>query len=238
MSIGASAHRLLRRHVRLMGSVLSVDTTEPLVVLSYDDGPEPGGTDRVLAALAERSSHATFFLLTRRARAHPQMVADIQAGGHEIGLHGPDHVALNQYPPSEVERRTRAAKEDLEDLTGQPVQWVRPPYGRQSPRIYLALRRAGLMPVLWTATLRDTVDGTPEERIASALSQSTRGSILLAHDGRADTRDGVDDPPISPFDRGELTRSLLDAYSERGLRATSLERALRTGSTRRGAWFG
>lgn len=238
MSIGGAAHRFLRQHVRLMGSVLSVKTSEPHIVLTYDDGPEPGGTERILDALAERGAHATFFILTRRARAHPGMLADVIAAGHEVALHGPDHVALDRFTPREVFARTSAARDELEDLSGRRVRWVRPPYGRQSPLTYLALRRTGLMPVLWSASLRDTVDGTATERVDTALSLTTPGAILLAHDGRADAHDGVDDPPITPFDRGDLARRLLDAYADRGLNVTSLDRALRTGSVRKGAWFG
>lgn len=235
--IGAAIHRTLRRHVRLMGSVVSVNTAEPVVVLTYDDGPEPGQTEQVLSALAEHDATATFFMLSRRARAHPALVREVIGLGHEVGLHGRDHRPLNDFPADEVRERTSAGRRELEDIAGVEIRWMRPPYGRQSPRTYRAIRRAGLMPVMWGATSRDSVDGPEDARVASA-SLAEAGTILLCHDGRAGVEDGVDDGEAEPFDRAALTRRILSGYAERGLRGVSLRDALNVGRARRGAWFG
>lgn len=238
MSVGHFVHRFLRAHVSVLGSILSVDTDLPDVILTYDDGPEPRGTDRVLEALARRGAHATFFMLSRRAQETPSLVADVVAEGHEIALHGPDHRSLRQFSPSQVTARTRSAAAVLEDVAGEEVRWMRPPYGRQGVSTYRAIRRAGLWPVMWTASTRDTVDGTLAERVKSATSDAARGTILLSHDGRAGPPDGVDDGQIVPFDRGVLATAVLEALSEQGLRGTSLGRALESGKPRLGAWFG
>src|ERR1700743_2447553 len=90
-----------------VGSVRSVRPRRDLAVLTYDDGPQPGGTDRVLAALADAGSTATFFILVGRARRHPGLLADVVAAGHEIALHGVDHVRLTTLSPGVVRKRTR-----------------------------------------------------------------------------------------------------------------------------------
>jgi peptidoglycan/xylan/chitin deacetylase (PgdA/CDA1 family) len=235
---GRGIHGFLRSHVRVMSSVLGVTTDEPVVVLTYDDGPEPGQTERVLGALAEKDATATFFVLVGRAQRSPAMVRDIVGAGHEVALHGPDHRALNDFSPAEVTARTAAARDALQDITGVEVRWMRPPYGRQSLRTYRAIRRTGLIPVLWGATSRDSVDLPDVDRLAFAMQGATKGTILLCHDGRAGPDDGVDDGEIPPFDRGALTRRILDGFAERGLRGVSLEKALEAGNPRRGAWFG
>lgn len=234
---GTGIHGFLRSHVRIMSSVLSVDTEEPVVVLTYDDGPEPGQTERVLDALDHGGATATFFLLGGRAQRLPALVREIVAAGHEIALHGPDHRALNDFATADVTARTAAARSALEDIAGVAIRWMRPPYGRQSPRTYRAIRRTGLMPVLWSATSRDSVDVAEDDRIASAMRGAEKGTILLCHDGRAGVDDGVDDGEIPAFDRGALTRRILEEYAQRGLRGVSLQAALVTGAPRRGAWF-
>lgn len=237
MSAGTLVHSALRRHVRAMGSVVAVQTTEPVVVMTFDDGPEPPHTGRVLAALEQHGAHATFFMLSARARRHPEVVRAVVDAGHEVALHGIDHRPLNDMTPAEVQRRTRDGRAELEDVAGRPVRWMRPPYGRQSPRTYLAVRRAGLVPVLWGGSSRDSADTSTAARVASALDAVRPGRILLCHDGRAGPADGVHDPEIPAFDRGDLTRRILRAYADRGLAGTSLERALRAGRPRMGAWF-
>lgn len=238
MTAGDIVHGFLRRHVRVLGSVLRVSTSEPVVVMTYDDGPEPGQTEGVLAALEARGATATFFLLGRRAQREPELVRRIAAEGHEIALHGYDHRPLSTFRRGELTSRLRDARAGLEDVAGVPVTWMRPPYGRQSPAAYLAIRRAGLIPVLWGATVLDGRDATTAERLASAMRGAAPGTILLCHDGRAGLDDGVDDGEIPPVDRGRLAGLVLDEFAARGLRGVSLADALVAGSAVRRAWFG
>jgi hypothetical protein len=69
------------------GIVWRVPTDDPVVALSFDDGPNPAYTPQVLALLAQNHAHATFFLIGERAAAHAEVVAAIKAGGHEVGNH-------------------------------------------------------------------------------------------------------------------------------------------------------
>ncbi|MGY1854929.1 polysaccharide deacetylase family protein [Modestobacter sp. SYSU DS0290] len=225
----SAAGRLVHRLAAPAGSVVGVRTAAPHVVLTFDDGPEPGGTDRVLAALAQHGATATFFVLLTRVARHGGLLDEVVAAGHEIGLHGVDHRPLPDFRATEVARRTRAGRAALEDRTGRAVRWFRPPYGRQTPQSWLAVRSAGLVPVMWGATTWDWRDVPQEERVAKALSGSTAGAVLLAHDGIAGPDDGVDDGPPPVVDRGDLVDRVLRGLAQRSLSARSLGDALASG---------
>lgn len=232
--VAPALRRLVLPLTAPVGSVRSVRWDG--VVLTYDDGPQPGGTDRVLAALAEFDSTATFFILVGRARRHPGLLREVIDAGHEIALHGVDHVRLTTMSPSVVRRRTRDARRELEDLSGQPVRWFRPPYGAQRPTTWAAVRSTGLESVVWSNDVADWQDD-PVADIAARSGAVGTGSVLLMHDGYADAFDGVDDGPAPGFDRGELSRRVLGALGKRGLATSSLRDALAGGSAVRGAWF-
>jgi peptidoglycan/xylan/chitin deacetylase (PgdA/CDA1 family) len=231
-----AVRRLILPLTAPIGSVRSVRPDRDVAVLTYDDGPQPGGTERVLAALAEVGATATFFVLVGRARRHPGLLADVVAAGHEIALHGIDHVRLTEFSPGQVRRRTIDGRKELEDLAGQHIRWFRPPYGAQHPTTWAAIRSAGLESVVWSDEVKDW-DDDPIADMAARAATVTRGSVLLLHDGYADSTDGVDDGPAPTFDRGDLSRRILADLAERGLHASSLGNALSGGRAVRGAWF-
>jgi peptidoglycan/xylan/chitin deacetylase (PgdA/CDA1 family) len=232
----ATLRRLIHPLTAPIGSVRSVRPARDLVVLTYDDGPNPGGTEDVLAALADAGSTATFFILLGRARRHPGLLAEVIAAGHEIALHGIDHVRLTTLPAARVRRRTLDGKHELEDLAGRQIRWFRPPYGAQYPSTWAAIRSTGMESVVWSVAAADWQDD-PVAEIAARAGHTRAGSMLLLHDGYADATDGVDDGPPPTFDRGELSRRILGDLAERGLTAASLGEALTTCAPVRRAWF-
>ena len=228
-----------RTATRPVGSVRAVRTTEPLVVLTYDDGPLAGQTEGVLASLSDTGSTATFFVLMTKVRRAPGLLREVVAAGHEVALHGPDHRRLVGLPVKEVTERTRAARFELEDLLGAPVRWIRPPYGSQTPPTWAAVRRAGLTPVMWGGTTWDWKDIPTQDRLARAIPHLVPGQILLAHDALAGLEDGAEDRPSFDLDRGAFARELLGAIDAHGYRAVSLVDALARGARlRTWAWFG
>lgn len=220
-----------------IGSVKQISSPRPDVVLTYDDGPQPGATGRVLSALADFGCTATFFVLLGRARKYRSLLNEAADAGHEIALHGVDHVRLTSLPATEVRRRTLDGKRELEDLTGREVNWFRPPYGAQHPSTYAAIRSTGLESVVWNAAGFDWEDRPAHDIAERALSAVHSGSVLLMHDGYAGPDDGVDDGPEPKFDRGEVARLLCTGLAERGLNGVSLRDSLREGKTVRRAWF-
>ncbi len=209
-----------------IGSIAS--TTSRYVALTFDDGPDPNQTPVVLKSLATYGATATFFVLLTRVRKYPDIVRALLDGGHEVGLHGPDHADLTRIPPADVLRRTCDAKEELEEFTGQPVRWFRAPYGRLSPSSIRAVNQAGLTSVLWSATALDWLSVSEDERRA-ALGEVRAGTVLLAHDGFAGPEDGADaaTPPMP--ERVAWIEQFLGDSAELGLVGRSLSRALETG---------
>jgi peptidoglycan/xylan/chitin deacetylase (PgdA/CDA1 family) len=232
------ARAVARKLTRPVGTVRTIITREPHVVLTYDDGPDPKGTPAVLSALAEFGATATFFVLVGRARRNPGLLAEVIAAGHEIALHGVDHVRLTTLDPAEVLRRTRDGRAELEDLARMPVRWFRAPYGALLLPHYRAVRKAGVMPVVWGPTPGDWRHLSEERMVEDALAGTmVAGGILLAHDGHAGPEDGVDDGPAPSIDRGLLARLMLTRLGEAGLSGRSMRDALRSGRAARWAWF-
>jgi peptidoglycan/xylan/chitin deacetylase (PgdA/CDA1 family) len=237
----AGLKHTLRRAAAPIGSVEALRTDQPEIVLTFDDGPDPVGTPAVLDALAAHGATATFFVLLTRVRRHPGLLERIRREGHEVGLHGVDHQPLSRFSHTEAHARTAAARAELEALTGQPLRWFRPPYGAQTPSTWLAVRRAGLVPVLWGPTTWDWRDLPQDDRVAKALQGARAGAVVLAHDAFADASDGaVDDGGgfVAPdVDRFDLVDRVLTAYARAGLRGRSLGAALEHGRLVRAARF-
>jgi peptidoglycan-N-acetylglucosamine deacetylase len=215
--------RALRRAAGpVAGSVVAVRTNAPEVALTFDDGPEPGGTDRVLTALAGAGATATFFVLLTRVRRSRGLLDEVVAAGHEVALHGVDHRALPGLPVEEVARLVRSGRAELEDAVGREVRWYRPPYGRLDLRTRRAVTRAGLLPVLWGPSTWDWKDVPHAERLTRSRRGLRPGAIVLAHDGFADAGDLADDGPAPVLDRGALVADVLAGYAELGFTARSL----------------
>jgi len=218
-------------------SVVGVEPDSGSVVLTYDDGPTPGVTDRLLAVLGEVGATATFFVLLTRARRSPGLLRDLLGAGHEIALHGRDHRRLTTVDPETLPGLLCDGRRELEDLAGVSIRWFRPPYGAQDAATWRAVRGAGLTPVLWNVHCSDWRDLPLEDRLRSLRSGPLGGSVVLLHDGFADATDGVDDglPPV--LDRCALTAAVLDEVGAQGLRAESLGTALQTAAAVRRPWF-
>ena len=218
-------------------SIVGVAPGSGSVVLTYDDGPTPGVTDRLLTVLAEAGATATFFVLVTRARRSPALLRDLLEAGHEIGLHGHDHRRLTTLDPEIVPALISDAKRELEDLASLPIRWFRPPYGAQDAATWHAARAAGLTPVLWSVHCSDWLDLPLAARLDDLRAGPLAGQVVLLHDGFADAADGVDDGPPPALDRCELTSAILREVDAAGLRARSLGSALATADAVRRPWF-
>jgi peptidoglycan/xylan/chitin deacetylase (PgdA/CDA1 family) len=197
--------------------------------VTFDDGPSADRTPAVLDTLARHGATATFFVLLTKVEQHPGLVHEIVQQGHEVALHGPDHRPIVDFPYTEAVRRTIAARSALEAIVRRPVRWFRPPYGTQSATSALAVRRAGLTSVLWSATTWDWKAVTHDERIQKALEGGSPGAILLSHDGTADEGDGAPGSVDVGCDTAALLDEVLVEYRQRGLSVGSVGDAMATG---------
>ena len=231
------ARRAYRRATGPVGSIQRISPTPGQFVLSYDDGPDPRFTPEILTVLDDFNASATFFVLMSKVRENPNLLREVVAAGHEVGLHGVDHQRLTLFTPREVQRRTAAGKAELEDVLGTQVRWMRPPFGAQTFGTWRAIRKAGVEPVMWSGTFWDWKDMTHEKRVSKAVSTAAPGVILLAHDSFPGPADGVIAAVEPQVERARLARDVLSAYSDRGLSARSLSAALDEGVPRKWAWF-
>ena len=220
----------IRQRLGFIGSVVSVQTAQPEIVLTFDDGPDPVGTEAVMSALAAHRATATFFVLMTRVRAFGSLLGELVEAGHEIGLHGPDHQPLSTFSHAEAKRRTGDARAALEDQLSSKIRWFRPPYGRQTLSSWHAVTSSGLTPVMWGPTAWDWRDLPQHDRVWKAQQGAARGAILLGHDSFAGAMDGVPDNRAPAIDRRDLVDRVLGAYADRGLSGVSLGAALEHGS--------
>jgi peptidoglycan/xylan/chitin deacetylase (PgdA/CDA1 family) len=156
------------------------------VVLSFDDGPDPEATPRVLDLLASAGARASFFVIGRRAAAHPELVRRIAAEGHCVENHTWSHPPGFAFGgPGAMGREIDRAQRILGDLAGRPPVWFRAPAGMRNPLLAGVLARRGLSLASWTRRGFDTVDPRPR-RVARRLTRDlAAGDVLLLHDGAA-----------------------------------------------------
>ena len=153
----------------------------PQVALTFDDGPDPASTPRVLDRLDDLGLRATFFCLGSRVSESPEIVAETLLRGHEVGVHGHVHEHHLARHPGWVRADLDAALEALAACGVEP-RWYRPPYGQVSSGTLRAARRCGLELVHWSAWGREWEE--PDGRaVAERVSRSLeRGAIVLLHD--------------------------------------------------------
>lgn len=222
---GDPAPRPLRRRaaLTLAGPLLRpvtvtfcVDTADPVVSLTYDDGPDPAHTPGLLDLLADRGVRATFFVLADAADAHPDLVRRIVAEGHEIALHGADHTRLTTLPDAEAVAVVADARRRVEAVAGVPVRLFRPPYGAHTVGALRGWRRLGLDVVIWSGWAHDWVDGTVEAVAGRARRAVHPGGILLLHDTRADPETLGVGEHLPRFDRAAVSARLIDGLAAEG----------------------
>ena len=154
------------------------------VALTFDDGPHPKWTPRVLETLAKHGARATFFLVARKAEKHPEVVKAILEGGHGVALHSWAHDRLFAL------RRERWVREDLQrgitaiaKLTGKRPTSFRPPMGHTTPGIARAVDALDLTVVGWTVSGHD---GIASARVPDVIARVRRhlrhGAIVALHD--------------------------------------------------------
>lgn len=163
----------------LLGTITAVSTGEPLVALTFDDGPDPTSTPKVLSLLDRHNAKATFFMVGERVAAHPDLVEAVSEQGHAIGNHTWSHDSLRLARPSEGYRQVRLCKQVL---PSSHARLLRPPWGQQSLTSRLIASLLGYQVVLWTDHVQDWQEDNAD-RIRDGLMQAAQpGSIILLHD--------------------------------------------------------
>ena len=190
------------------------------VSLTFDDGPDPEMTPRVLDLLDARQAKASFFCVGERISAYPHIVKEIARRGHSVENHSYRHSHLfSFYGLSRLHRDVEQAQEVIMNVTGRRAQFFRAPAGFRSVLLDPVLARSGLRYVSWTRRSYDTVSRNRERALARLTDGLSKGDILLLHDGpTAATR--------RPVVLDILPR-LLDEIFRKGMRSVALPDAFR-----------
>lgn len=163
----------------------------PTIALTFDDGPHPVHTPRLLDMLRKAGVRATFYVLGSLVAKHPDIIDRMVREGHEIGNHTWSHPDLRRLGDREIRRELQKTEDAVLAVTGRRTFSMRPPYGAINPRVIASIPESHRPVVLWTV---DPLDwrkpgaGVVAKRLVSG---STPGAILLCHDIHQETIDAI-----------------------------------------------
>lgn len=186
---GAFAYASRSPSSQIFGDTLIAPRRPGELALTFDDGPNPACTPRLLDILAQGHVRATFFLIGRFAENQPALTRAIAERGHIIGNHSWNHPNLSLISSRRIRDELVQTKDLLEQITSRPIQFFRPPYGARRPYVLRLARELGMIPVMWNAMTSDWSQRDPD-RIAQRLEKKIdandgRGlaSNIVLHDG-------------------------------------------------------
>ena len=154
-----------------------------VVYLTFDDGPTPAWTPRVLALLARYQARATFFVLGRSAAAHPELVRQEFAAGHGVGNHTWSHRRLTNLSGAQLVAEVNATSTAIRQITGAPVRCLRPPFATVDAASAEQVRALGLRLVLWDIDTNDWLRPGTGAIAGRVLGRVRSGDVILMHDG-------------------------------------------------------
>ncbi len=189
-----------------------IPTSEPLVALTFDDGPHPDVTDRILDILRKEEVKATFFVVGRMAAKHPDLVRRIAQEGHTVANHTFYHNNLTTLPPENMELEWKLCNDTVEGLTGERPRFARPPGGQYNGEVLRAAKRSGLTMAFWTVNTADYTGKTPAQILRRIERNLRCGAVILLHDG--------------PPETAEALPEIIDFIRRKGYRLVSLDEAI------------
>lgn len=166
--------------------ITNVETQHSVAALTFDDGPHPLYTPRVLSILANHGARATFFMVGEAASRYPEIVREVVAGGHVIGNHSWSHPHL----PHMRSRLSRLKElRNCAKATAPYCQKLfRPPFGAQDDHVRLDAMILGYKIILWNGSAQDWIPQKSEDLAQKMINRIKPGSIFLLHDAIYDSR--------------------------------------------------
>jgi len=189
LAVGGCAYAAMWPASQIFGRALTAPRRPGELALTFDDGPNPAWTPQLLDLLARHEIRATFFLVGGFAEAEPELVRRIAAGGHLIGNHSWSHPNLAVTKAEKVKEELERTSAILEQITGAPVGFFRPPFGARRPFVLHTARRLGMVPVLWNAITTDWETPSADAiagRLARTIDKLERrgwATNIVLHDG-------------------------------------------------------
>ena len=162
-----------------------VQTKQRIVALTFDDGPDPRWTPRVLELLRQYHAHATFFQVGKNIVVHPDLVHAALDDGNEVADHTWDHPDLELLPAAQVGEEITAGADAFRQVGAPAPKYFRPPKGFTDEAIGVLADANQYRTIFWDLCLERFVDHTPDmaDAVQDMLTRVKPGSIILAHDG-------------------------------------------------------
>jgi peptidoglycan-N-acetylglucosamine deacetylase len=195
---------------------------DKVVAVTFDDGPSPVWTPKILDELKKAHIKATFFMLGEHVASYPDIARRVAEEGHEIGNHTYDHHVLLYYKPGELEKELQDTERIIQKVTGQSARYFRPPKAWLTPQEKKQIEALGYKIVLWSLNSKDWVTFDDKYIVKYIVLNVRPGDILLFHDsGGVFGAEGGD--------RHETVKTislLTDALAKRGYRFVTLTELL------------
>jgi peptidoglycan/xylan/chitin deacetylase (PgdA/CDA1 family) len=153
------------------------------IAITFDDGPHPAYTPRLLEILKQYHAKATFFVVGEQAEQHPELIKAEIADGHCVANHTYHHVNLTRIPGEYVAMEIKACGKVLEQITGRAPHLFRPPGGDYNPQVAQLASALGYTMVLWTNDPGDYANPGSDLIKSRVLSKIHNGEVILLHDG-------------------------------------------------------
>lgn len=183
--------RMLRRFLaaatrNMIGTITHVTTSHAVAALTFDDGPHPEFTRRLLDILDRYRARATFFIVGRSAQRYPELVKQIAQAGHAIGNHSWDHPS---FPYISGRKRRAQIRACAKAIHPYGLKLFRPPYGNQSIASRLDALWLGYQVITWNVVAQDWLAHDAGWMTNQILTQIQPGSVILFHDALYDVID-------------------------------------------------
>jgi len=194
----AAAYGAVHPRAQLFGRTICRTNSALKLALTFDDGPNPSMTPKLLDLLDRYNARATFFLIGRYARECPELVKETVARGHLVGNHTETHPNLFRLSRREIRIELRLCHDAISNALGSPPKWFRPPFGFRNPWVVPSARELGYRTVMWTLLPGDWKEQPLEwliPRLKPIADHVQRGSgndsrptagtgdVLCLHDG-------------------------------------------------------
>ncbi|MDO5131927.1 MAG: polysaccharide deacetylase family protein [Eubacteriales bacterium] len=155
---------------------------KPAIALTFDDGPAPGSTDRILDALEQAGARATFFVVGNRVADHAERLRRMKRDGHQIGCHTWNHEYISEISRSELKASLQKTNDAVLKACGTLPEIMRPPGEKHSEDSLKTVGETGMPAVLWSVDPRDWERRNTQFIIDYVLRHVQGGDIVLLHD--------------------------------------------------------
>ena len=149
------------------------------IALTFDDGPHPRYTEELLDGLAERDVKATFFLWGQNIEGREEIIERMAREGHLIGNHTYYHVDITRLSQREACREILDTSEKITAITGQPVEYIRPPFGNWDKELECEVM---MLPIFWSVDTLDWTTKNEDQIVQKVVTKIEENDIILMHD--------------------------------------------------------